>query len=80
MCCNNQSRSCCGRSCWGGCQNSWNLAQTGTSCYVSVPSFLCAAAQAEENSSAQAGHRFVVTGTIDQFRLLSGCNCGCGCN
>ncbi|OUN06508.1 hypothetical protein B5G43_08850 [Flavonifractor sp. An92] len=76
-CCNNQSRSRCGCSCWGGCQNTWNQARTGSSCYVSVPQFLCAAAQAEEESSAQASHRFVVTGTIDQFRLLSGCNCGC---
>lgn len=79
MCCNNQSRSCCRRSCWGSCQNTWDLERTGSSCYVSVPSFLCAAAQAEEESSAQAAsHRFVVTGTIDQFRLLN--NCGCSCN
>ena len=40
---------------------------------------MCASAQAEEDSSARASHRFVVTGTIDQFRLLSGCNCGCNC-
>lgn len=75
MCCNHQSHSCCCRSCWGSCQNTWNLKQTGSSCYVSVPSFLCAAAQAEEDSSAQTARRFVISGTIDQFRLLPGCGC-----
>lgn len=82
MCCNNSCRSRCGSSCWNSCsaQNGWTLARTGSSCYLSVPQFLFpSSAGSEEDSAQRGGHRFVVSGTIDHFRLLDGCGCGCSC-
>ena len=88
MCCNRSNSSWNRCSCWnrsGCCGNRssvWDLSQTGRSCYLSVPNFLCASGSGRSVSES-ALPRFTMSGTIDQFQIAvsgddSDCDCSCG--
>ncbi len=81
MCCNRSNQSWnrsarWNRSCCCGNSDTWDLSQTGNSCYLSVPNFLCASSA--NSASERNAPRFTVSGTIDQF-LIENSNSGCTC-